>query len=514
MRWDRRPGKILFWLISGSFLFHLLLSLKAGLVADEAYYWTWSLHPALSYFDHPPLIAWTLWVTTHLLGHNRLAVRIVPLLISLMISLVLYRMGKDLLVDRFAGLWAVLLANATLLFSAGAFLMTPDTLSLLFFLLTLWWFFLAIERDSARFMLGAGLWFGLGLLSKYTTVLLGPLLLLFLLLDGKGRTWIRRPALWGAALLSIALFSPVIVWNGNHHWASFLFQWHHGMRAHQMSPLSGLLDYLGAQFGAMTPIVYVLIVVAGILAPVAYFRDNLKENLRPVLYLWLTSYPILLFFAYSSMKAKVEANWPVEGYLGAFLVTGALISSWRFRPGLYRLALGGSVLGMVAALIVGIQIFWPIIPIDPNVDPTGRMAGFGTEDREIRAIVESFPAEKRPVGWVVDGYPNASLLKFLEYGRTPVYEIHPKRPFRSTVLSVGEANRLSGKPVLLIQNGPNGGFVHELNGIYGKALFLKTILVPRKGASDQTPIIETDVYLIPSFRNGLAEDRPPFLGVF
>ena len=27
--------------------------------SDEAYYWTWGFHPALSFFDHPPLLAWT-----------------------------------------------------------------------------------------------------------------------------------------------------------------------------------------------------------------------------------------------------------------------------------------------------------------------------------------------------------------------------------------------------------------------------------------------------------------------
>src|SRR5437868_6420633 len=37
---------------------------------DEAYYFAWARHPALSYFDHPPFIAWimtmamTLWNTT------------------------------------------------------------------------------------------------------------------------------------------------------------------------------------------------------------------------------------------------------------------------------------------------------------------------------------------------------------------------------------------------------------------------------------------------------------------
>lgn len=40
----------------------LLIGLKlyslvaVNLVSDEAYYWMWGQHPALSYFDHPPLM--------------------------------------------------------------------------------------------------------------------------------------------------------------------------------------------------------------------------------------------------------------------------------------------------------------------------------------------------------------------------------------------------------------------------------------------------------------------------
>jgi dolichol-phosphate mannosyltransferase len=34
------------------------------LTADEAYYWTWSLHPAYGYTDHPPMVAWLIGLGT------------------------------------------------------------------------------------------------------------------------------------------------------------------------------------------------------------------------------------------------------------------------------------------------------------------------------------------------------------------------------------------------------------------------------------------------------------------
>ena len=32
--------------------------------SQEAYYWTYAQHPDLSYFDHPPMVAWLIWLGT------------------------------------------------------------------------------------------------------------------------------------------------------------------------------------------------------------------------------------------------------------------------------------------------------------------------------------------------------------------------------------------------------------------------------------------------------------------
>ncbi|HVI94090.1 MAG TPA: hypothetical protein VM753_08785, partial [Anaeromyxobacter sp.] len=50
----------------------------AGLFAlspQEAYYWEWARRLDLSYFDHPPLAAWTIRAATELLGTSERGVR-------------------------------------------------------------------------------------------------------------------------------------------------------------------------------------------------------------------------------------------------------------------------------------------------------------------------------------------------------------------------------------------------------------------------------------------------------
>lgn len=68
---------------------------------------------------------------------------------------------------------------------------------------------------------GIGLAIGLGMLSKYTIALLGIAAFVFILIDRDARKWLVRPELYIAIVISLIIFSPVIIWNANHEWASF-----------------------------------------------------------------------------------------------------------------------------------------------------------------------------------------------------------------------------------------------------------------------------------------------------
>ncbi len=63
---------------------------------DEAYYWLWSKHLALSYYDHPPVIAYAIRAGTLLFGDTAFGVRIVPLLFSAGASWAVWRGGAIL----------------------------------------------------------------------------------------------------------------------------------------------------------------------------------------------------------------------------------------------------------------------------------------------------------------------------------------------------------------------------------------------------------------------------------
>ena len=107
---------------------------------------------------------------------------------------------------------------------ASGMLMTPNAPLMAAWAATLYYMERTLLADRNGAWLGLGIAFGLGLLSKYTLGLLGMAALVFVILDPASRRWLRRPQPYLAALLALLLFSPVILWNMENGWASFLFQ--------------------------------------------------------------------------------------------------------------------------------------------------------------------------------------------------------------------------------------------------------------------------------------------------
>ena len=70
----------------------------------------------------------------------------------------------------------------------------------------------------------AGVFAGLAMLSKYHGVFVLAGTFLFLLTSPPHRKWLLRPGPYVGAAIAIAMFAPVIIWNREHGWTSFVFQ--------------------------------------------------------------------------------------------------------------------------------------------------------------------------------------------------------------------------------------------------------------------------------------------------
>ena len=149
-----------------------LVASHVDLETDEAYYWLWSRHLAISYFDHPPMIAYLIRLGTALFGDTVFGVRSMAIAAMIAASALVYALTVILFDDRRLGVMATLWFNMMPHTAFFSIVMYPDTPAILFWLLCCVALALVWKSGRGEWWYLAGAAMGLLLLSKYTGVFL------------------------------------------------------------------------------------------------------------------------------------------------------------------------------------------------------------------------------------------------------------------------------------------------------------------------------------------------------
>ena len=181
---------------------------------DEAYYWTWSKESALSFLDHPPMIASSIRLGTAIFGDTNFGVRFAGLLAMPISQLLLADIVRRVTHDIRAAMLAVLMMEAALYYGLLMAKVAPDIALIPFEMAMVWSLVRLTESGDARWWLAAGVFGGLSLLSKLTALMLVPAIAAFILVPDWRWRWLRSPYPWIAALIAVAVFSPVLIWTG------------------------------------------------------------------------------------------------------------------------------------------------------------------------------------------------------------------------------------------------------------------------------------------------------------
>ncbi|MFH0813911.1 MAG: glycosyltransferase family 39 protein, partial [Pseudomonadota bacterium] len=296
------------------FLVRLVYSAIMDLSPEEAYYWNYAMHPALSYFDHPPMVAWVISMGTFLFGKTEIGVRIGGIILALGSTFLIYFLGK-MWFDNKSGLWAALLFQVIPIYFIYGFTITPDIPLIFFWLMTMYLVSISLLGDKKWGWYAAGFTLGCSMLSKYPGVFLVPSTFLFLLVNRGYRKWLWRKEPYIALIISLLVISPVIVWNYQHHWASFNFQFSQRFSKDAHHPLLYFLRFLGSQMGVLFPTFFFGL----LLVLVASFRLSIKDWDPKWKFVFFYSFPLLLLFSFYSTKGEVKVNWALPGYLSLFI---------------------------------------------------------------------------------------------------------------------------------------------------------------------------------------------------
>ena len=334
----------------------------AGLLTfsvDEAHYALYGAWPALSYFDHPPLVGWVQWPLVALSTPDWV-LRLIPQALWLLSTYLAWHLAESLR-ERIPtwregsqagepGRWAVLLILIGPVFHVLAVGLLPDTLLMA---LTLGLMLVSLRLCSANRLsdwILLGVLLGLAGLSKYTAVLaaLAVTIMLIIHLGWRVLLW---PRLWLAALVALAMISPVIVWNATNDWISFKYQLAHSSggtwRAYRLGA------FVGLQIVAFGP----LAIMAAISAARFIWRHPQRELIGLSLFFLLP----FLVTAYMSGGGRTLPHWMAPAWLVA-ITLGANPIAMRWHSGRRKLLATLSWIQAVMCTLAFIGLFFVGIP--------------------------------------------------------------------------------------------------------------------------------------------------------
>jgi 4-amino-4-deoxy-L-arabinose transferase-like glycosyltransferase len=393
-----------------------IMAAQLPLSADEAYYWLWSQHLAAGYYDHPPMIAWLIRAGTSLFGDTPFGVRFAGLVLSLPASWFVWRAASLILKDADRAGLAALFFNLTLMVSVELLAATPDMPSLVASAAFVYFLARVEAEDDGRWWLGVGIAAGLGLLSKFSALFLGLGALLWLILDRKANKWLLSPWPYLGAVLALLIFLPNLLWQSQHHWQTFAFQFARTSAGH--FTLRFLGEFLAAQFGLATPLIFLLMAVGLWRGTKLAKAGEGRGRLMLAVLAWVG----LGYFIAHSLHDRVQGNWPCF----LFPALAILAADGFGQTGTWRKvsALAAPV-ALALLLAVYLQAVFAFLPL--KKDPLARILGreFAPIGDVVAALVRTHLADAvlttdyETTAWLRFNHPDIKVVQVNEPQRYP-----------------------------------------------------------------------------------------------
>lgn len=434
-----------FLFVISVFRIYYILHGPLDLSPDEAHYWEWSRRLDLSYYSKGPMIAYLIYIGTAVFGDNVFGIRIMAVIFSALSSIYLFKLVAYMYDNESFALTSATLLQIIPMFAPFGVIFTIDSPFIFFWILSMYIFWRAItsedghstssgQKIEVRNWLILGISIGLGLLTKYTMVFFYLCAFLFFLFSEK-KFLLKTVKPYLALIISLGIFSPVIIWNMQHDWVTIR---HTAGQAHVYEgikiSLKTFSEFLGSQVGIITPIIFVMMSYAMFKLITGSKYQEPAELLKSRFILYF-SIPVIGFFLLKSIHAKVQPNWAMTGYItGIIAVTKYFIGQSRVVGAIHEFPLLLRALkktrylllitGIVLALFVTVIAHYPsVIKLPPKLDPSSRLRGWKELGTEVSRIYDSI-AEKGQVFIFSDRYQVSSELAFYVKGNPRTYCIN------------------------------------------------------------------------------------------
>ncbi len=335
-----------------------IIAITIYLGNDEVYYITYARHLQWNYFDHPPMVALLIKLTTlNLLLTSDFFIRLGPILLAAVNTYLIYAISKKIKNEK-SGLIAALLYSSSIYSSviAGIFIM-PDAPQLFFWIWSLYFLttITASSEDSKTLnknLLFFGLCAGLCIMSKVHGVFLWFGFGLYILLYN--RSLLLNKYLYFSVLITILIISPILIWNIENNWITYSFHSNRVTINKGINPSSFLREFIGGAF-YNNPINYVLIVMALF----AVLKNKITIDVSIKRLLLLISLPLIVVLLFISLFRDTLPHWSGPAFVGLIILTSSYLADLKINPkSLFQLPKSVMASGI---LIVVVLVAGPLV---------------------------------------------------------------------------------------------------------------------------------------------------------
>lgn len=372
------------------FVINFLQIIFSEVIEDEAYYWVWSQNMAFGYFDHPPLVA--LWIKiSSLFFDGEMGVRFFSTLSFTLMLIVIWKLIDLKNKNNYIWLFFVLIVSTAMLNIYG-FITTPDTPLLLFTAIFLYFYQRFLKEENWWYTFGLGFAMVGMLYSKYH----GILVIFFTVLSNL--KLLKNKRFWVASGFGLLLFLPHLYWQYINDYPSF--RYHLIERGAKKYKLEYTLMHFVNQIaivGITFPLIYY-----------AFFKEKAKDYFEKALKYIVYGFFIVFFF--SSFKSNPQAQWTVVILIPLILFSFRFfVNHPKLRKKLLYIAMIQLAILLLARVFFASEKLSPVV-LEPHLAKTWV---YKLEKK----------TQRKPLVFLNYAYGSASIYYFYTGIKTHVYSI-------------------------------------------------------------------------------------------
>jgi len=284
--------KSFFFLLAATFLLNLLQALYTGILSDEAYYGLYGANLSWGYFDHPPMVALFVKLSS-LLFSGTLGIRFMTVVAHVFTILLIWKLIEEDHPDNRKTALFFLMVSSSVMFSAFGFVTTPDSPLLLFVALFLYAYRNFLKEKSWRTVILLSVAMAGMIYSKYQAAIVIALVVI------SNLRLLRSGKFWLSGIFGLFLLFPHFYWQYIHDFPGFKY---HLVDRSDIFKWRYILEFIPNQLAVFNPFIFCAIVYV-------LLKYKAKDTFERAL--WFLIIGFIAFFWITGFRGHVEPHWTI-----------------------------------------------------------------------------------------------------------------------------------------------------------------------------------------------------------